>query len=625
MMRQETLDSHNHREAVARNEPVSFVTHTGDSYPLSRYNDQVWDLSSYIPNPNLGRAGKCIDWQYLPAEWIDSAKAIALAYWRHGIPGAKPPKARSVWGFVWGLKPFLEWLIRHGIDHFSDVHPIHIREFVTHSNSLDLAANSLVCRFAAIEKTYLLRGHVHDALTCHPWPTSSARNQAGITEQGPPQSSTAVIPLVLATDLCRAAEALLAQSDDYISAKNVCDRIEHARQYQSAATVLKAKNTYLKSAGLPSSQEFRKNLLDMVTAAYLLLGLLTGMRNHELASLEVGAYYETEHDGETFGWLRGTSLKTDEGLTEWMVPREVGGRVIEFLERHSAPVRKQVAAELATINAQMALAGDDELAHLARERSRLHSERRRLFLTPDMTAGNQINSASNSTWNFRLKLFAQRHGIDWQPKTHQLRRTFAALVVRTGLGDLRYLRDHFKHRSLDMTLLYAMNPRQDDKLLGEIMATAEQHRQAMIERWLDEDTLLAGGGGEGIRRQRAEFAGLTASQRNDLITQSARNTFIRGTGHAWCLAEKMGCGGHGLYDALRCGGCSNGVIDESVADVWRGIGRQQLELRGLTDIGPGGQQKVDANIDIARDVLSRLGIELDQLSPFPQETNPADG
>jgi predicted ATPase len=47
---------------------------------------------------------------------------------------------------------------------------------------------------------------------------------------------------------------------------------------------------------------------------------LSGCRNHEIALIRSGGYFSTiEDDDEVYWWIRSTSLKTDEGYTEWMI------------------------------------------------------------------------------------------------------------------------------------------------------------------------------------------------------------------------------------------------------------------------------------------------------------------
>jgi hypothetical protein len=63
--------------------------------------------------------------------------------------------------------------------------------------------------------------------------------------------------------------------------------------------------------------------------------------------------------------------------------------------------------------------------------------------------------------NIALKAFAKKCGLEWELATHQFRRKFANYAARSQFGDLRYLKQHFKHWSLDMTLGYALNESQE--------------------------------------------------------------------------------------------------------------------------------------------------------------------
>lgn len=88
---------------------------------------------------------------------------------------------------------------------------------------------------------------------------------------------------------------------------------------------------------------------------------------------------------------------------------------------------------------------------------------------------------------------------------------------------------------------------------------------------------------------------------------------IRATGVAWCTADTGGCNGGQGAEKTRCGDCGNAVIDESRKPVWQGIYSQQLELRDLPDIGPGGQERVERDIQRCRKVLIDLGAAEEEL------------
>jgi len=57
-------------------------------------------------------------------------------------------------------------------------------------------------------------------------------------------------------------------------------------------------------------------------------------------------------------------------------------------------------------------------------------------------------------------------GTIWPLTSHHFRCTFACLAARSALGDIRYLREHYKHWSLDMTLQSATNFNQQLSQIG---------------------------------------------------------------------------------------------------------------------------------------------------------------
>lgn len=187
---------------------------------------------------------------------------------------------------------------------------------------------------------------------------------------------------------------------------------------------------------------------------------------------------------------------------------------------------------------------------------------------------------------------------------------------------MRYLREHFKHSSLDLTVLYSLSEKQDTELYAEIVEIASEFLRGLMSNWLSGGSKISGGHAQHIIQQREAFQGMTKASKRALLKGASSEFSIRGTGHSWCLSANMGCGGHGLYDAISCGGCSGSVIDESQKDIWVGLGRQQLELLAVKDIGAGGTEKVRSSMKIIEKVLFDLDVELSELSPFEQVPTP---
>ena len=85
---------------------------------------------------------------------------------------------------------------------------------------------------------------------------------------------------------------------------------------------------------------------------------------------------------------------------------------------------------------------------------------------------------------------------------------------------------------------------------------------------------------------------------------------MRSNGHAWCLAQDEGCGGSGIYQKGRCGGCHNGLIDRRYIPIWQEAYRHHKELRADAEAwGPGAVKRVDEDLAQAARILTDLGID----------------
>lgn len=172
-----------------------------------------------------------------------------------------------------------------------------------------------------------------------------------------------------------------------------------------------------------------------------------------------------------------------------------------------------------------------------------------------------------------------------------------------GRASLVFLKWQFKHSSISMTQLYASNPMQDASLFDEVLQEMTEFKVDLIESWLGGQP-LSGGAGHEIKKLRV----IALESRTALLAETAAQVHIRATGHGWCLAQEKGCGGAGLYEATRCVGCKNGVIDESFTETWKGIYAQQTELLDIDDAGPAVKQRAERDVQWARQVMEDLGV-----------------
>lgn len=562
---------------------VSSFNNDGIEAVVSRYGDPEWDLSPYIPNANRNQRSKVLNWKSVPPSFVSGAKSIVYAYWSFGILGYKRPKASTVHGLFTALKPFMVWLTSLGITNFRYVTSLHCSAYVQSCVEQGLSAVSKCHRFSAIEIAYKLRDHSNDPLSVRPWPGSSAKSLSGLAgKRGPHKSTTDIIPKAILETLFAHAERTLDAADQILlKVEDGNDRFQHRN----------------------------KDMIRLRNACYFILAITTGCRNHELASIEVGAAMTTSQDGNTFYWLVGDSLKTNHGKTRWMMP-EIGFRAVTVMERWSTLYRTRIREDLNNLDAELgAMPPRGRPVEKVKLHAQLRSDVNRLFLGHSPMQ-DKVTTLSGRGWARQLQLFAVECELDWPLASHQLRRTFATLAAHHALGDLRYLKHHFKHWSIDMTALYALNEEQEEELYDEVLASIRERKIGILQNILDADTLLAGRTAGHIGKYRRKIE-LTKMDRQALIEDTSEKVNIRSTGHSWCLSTSASCGGRGLYEKTYCAGsgCRNAVIPDSFKPVYQGLLQQMIELGVYAeDLGPGGRRRIARDIQICKDVLKDFGV-----------------
>jgi integrase len=559
---------------------ISAVRDGGVTTIISRFGDLIWELWPFFKQSNVSPAHKRINWSRFPASFVPGIKAILYRYWIAGQAGRVRPEAVTVVGVSKMLRIFARWLEHHGVTRFADVRPIHIAEYVRSCERRGLSERVRQSHFLAIDLLYTLREHSPDALPHAPFAGSSSCLIAGITNPHARKARTPVIPEVVVEELFKFAESILDAADRLLDER---DQNKRSLYKDPALTMIR-------------------------TACYFLLGLLTGMRNEELVGIETGAHRTTVEDGVTYHWISSVEHKTHHGPDEWMVPA-LGERCVKVMERWAKAYQQMleeiIAADIAELK-EISPASPKRAAILERV-ALSKAARRRLFLG---IKGGCVAPMSCASTNLGLRALAAAAGVQWVPTSHQLRRTFTASCAAHALGDLVYIKKHLKHRSMDMTALYALNERQDPDLFDEILTEIQDRKVSLIEHWLSPESLLAGGASIQIRKHKIE----SIESRRALAEDTAEKVHIRATGHSWCLAQDDGCGGQGLWEATRCSDCTNGLIDEALVPVWRGIYAQQLELRATArDCGPGAAKRIERDLERATKVLKDLGVPVNEV------------
>lgn len=592
---------------------ISSIQVDGKWIILSRYADSIWCLTGFTSNVKMSK--KHLDFDTFPSAFREGMKAILYRFLRRGRYGGARPKGGSAQTLFQLAKPFLRHLEALKIDRICAVTPMICSLYVdackakgqNRSNGKPFSQMGLASRLQAVEAIYELSQYTDDRMPNHPWPETSAKALSGSTGRGYQDNKTQLIPDDVFCILFERANQQVERGHHLLDLRDALDTVTTHRLGQSMSSVSTAKTRQLLALGWEGSlREFQKALVDLRTSCYIVMACTSGCRNHELANVQSGAHHRTkDNEGTVYHWMRSRSEKTDVGVHNWMIP-EAAARALRLMERWSTPYQAKISAE--SMKRRRANPHDPQIAEAQKHRRALFLGLSRKF--------NQVRTLSNESWGIYLKSFAKDCGLSWNLTSHQFRRKFANYAAHSRFGDLRYLKEHFAHCSLDMTLGYAMDEKWgqhvDLDLYFDIQGELEDIKLGIADTWLG-DERLAGGYGRAVKQWQREPKNLLIFKDHASMLKSiAESTSIRSNGHAWCTADNEGCIGNTL-ERTRCGNCNHAVISGGHAPIYQ---RLYDDLKGLLycpDIGEGGRQRVERDLNRCRDVLIQLGINPETL------------
>ncbi|NKF26571.1 tyrosine-type recombinase/integrase [Pseudomonas sp. BGM005] len=578
---------------------------------ISRYGDDCWQLDG-IPS-NIRDSQKHLDFQRVPTAFRAVMKEVMYRYWRRGRAGKQRPKGGTLNNFFKTTTVFLRYLESLRLARLDLVTPIvcthyaaECREYrqTRKQNDKPLSQSGLFHRFQAVEALYELSQYTQDAIPQHPWVGTSAKAMAGLTGSGKQGGKTPLMPDTVFCTLFEKAYEQVQSGKRLLDLRDAVAAAVAERRAQKPSAGKNAKSQHLAALGWEGGVvAFNQTILNLRTACYIVLASVSGCRNHELANMQLGAHHRTEDDeGTIFHWMRSKSEKTDTGVHDWMIP-EAAVRALRLMERWAEPYQAMITTEI--VERRKANPLDPEIISAKKHR---HA----LFLGVTAKKGNQVRTLSNSSWDHSLKEFAKNAGLTWSLTSHQIRRKFANYVAHSQFGDLRYLREHFAHWSMDMTLGYAMDDSWgsylDPELYDDIQAELEDIKLGTVDNWLGTDQ-LAGGYGRSIKRWQRDPSNLALfKDHRTMVISIAESTAIRSNGHAWCTADNDGCVGNTL-ERTRCGDCNNAVIGPGHLGIYRQLYSNLKELLECSDIGESGHIRVLRNLERCRDVFMQLGYD----------------
>ncbi|WP_025126771.1 integrase [Pseudomonas sp. PH1b] len=585
---------------------------------LSRYGDNIWQLDGFSSNAAANQ--KRLDFSRVPSVFRAVMKAMLYRYLRRGRRGSGRPKGRMMRGFFSALLTFLRYLEALKLDHLGAVTSMICVNYVAACKAYrqtsrfkgkPLSQHGLHSRFKAVEALHELSQYTDDQMPQHPWPETSAKAMAGLTGSGACHKQSSRTPLIPDDVFCFLFERAYQQVErgqQLLDMRDALNALAAQRKGQCREAVIAAKNRHLSALGWGSGLKvFNKAVIDLRTACYIVLASTSGCRNHELANLQSGAHHRTQdNEGTVYHWMRSRSDKTDAGTHDWMIP-EAAVRTLRLMERWVAPYQTMITAEIE--QRRRTNPHDPQIAEACKHR-------RALFLSVVSGEVTQVRTLSNWSFDFYLKAFAKDCGLSWNLASHQFRRKFANYAAHSRFGDLRYLKEHYAHWSLDMTLGYAMDDswghHLDLDLYADIQEELEDIKLGVTDDWLG-DAPLAGGYGRALKQWQREPQNLLIfKDHSSMLKSITESTAIRSNGHAWCTADNDNCVGNTL-ERTRCGNCNNAVIGRHHLPIYQRLYNDLKELLQCPDIGEGGRLRVERDLNRCRDVLLQLGMASETL------------
>ena len=615
------IEAHKSDLCIDPNTPVSWVKSKNEMIIVSRYSDDIWDLNPFSKVGNIKATQRKMDFGTLPTWSQSSVKFGLLRFMINGIEGKSKPTAGTLCQAFLYTRDFINYLDSKGIDRLSECTPfiaIQYSHFLNQqvaksgkNQGQPLSLGNKTSKLLAVERIQEMLADTSSSFP-KPWPESSAYALAEVktpdlANENTDESGTKCIPDDILNSILTKSEEVLSGASKLFKYRDIRNQFN-----TTSAGGNKARLALEKAGWKLGIRELTFALDDVFSAASLVIGLTTGMRNQEMNALKADATnselggensWETDEDGNvlTYHYLRSESTKTKAGYVEWMCP-EIAIKAHKILCKWVEPYQEALKTHIQCETNEV-------------QRVQFKKLLNKVLLAHSQTKNNMVVALTKDAFNKRINKTLNRWGVDWDYASHQNRKTFAVYVAKSQLGDLRYLREHYKHWSLSMTVAYALSEYQDDELYFDVFDEIETQKRAVIEHAFDESVAIAGGTSERIRvlRKKGEMIKLFPS-RKEMIDTVAKTTPIRATGTAFCTAGERGCSGGGANKRTKCGGCSESLITEvSHLHKWKAIHSQQMELAAMDDIGPAGKEKALEELEEARVVLRQLGVNVEVL------------
>lgn len=582
----------------------------GEYQTYSRFEDDVWVFPA-----SKGTKATAASQLKLNFATISDTRMKRMAKWVVWSKMKEDLAIGSLQMILINLKTYFQWVLSsdttatHGLTAFTS------NAYVKYVNTLTLkrkgeikplAAMTKAAKFLALENLYRYC-KTFDFVKEHPWSESSASEQAGMVGEAYKERiskpKTPIIPDEVLIPLCQFTKSYLDRADEILALREKLETFVPTAKDASSQAVQKRKYLQTISTEYQKLDDLSDDLFVLRDSCIFWLLLTTGMRIHEVLGIKRGAYRSETRDDIIYYYIETVSEKTHTGLAEWIAP-EIATQAIDILGRLSAPLQEQLERDLVKAKSKNSHA----------EVHRLEQISDHICLVKGKYNNNALTILSGiSITNKRLPNLCKQVASDWNLSSHQFRRTFANYAVHSELGDLRALKDHFKHWSITMTTLYAFNDNLDSELFEELLREKYLVEEEIKQDWFELDTPITGGAmAQKIMQVRKDGELIKVfGSLSDMAKAFSSSIPIRSTGLGWCTND----------DECKCGKpdrCESGIVDKQHLPYWGGLLVQQMKLMQLDDIGEAGRAAAQKGMERCEKVLTALGVDIEVMK---QEIN----
>lgn len=598
----------------------------------SRYSDDEWDYLAEIPQKNIKPSQAKIVWgvQFEDGSRLtDDQHAALLEATKDFIGLLRLPSAEGRTSMLGAttiiavfkkIKPLLHWMAERKLNDFTQLTPDLIERYVAHVRSIDkkngepLSQGERFKRCEVLEKLWRVSGVMDGGLPSAPFKGKSAFDVSGFRHSVQRDRKFQAIPDNVAVGLANVALSYVESESERILSANeemAKARQQVAKEGKSKAVRDRRSRDAVNKHGYDKVAELTKAKGYLRTACYIVIAMLSGIRDSEMASLLRNcAALGTDLDPSR---IKGRIYKTAASWVdaEWMVPPVVC-QAVRVAERLSEPLRARLLIQIRETEQalQTEVIGKKKQGALAASIASMKGNVDSIWLREGIQG---LSIGVNKGIHQQLHDFIAAHavplyeGVVWSLHPHQFRRTFVKFMVKNAMN-LKYLQKHFRHLTMDMTAWYDI---EDTELTKDITEFYKEMTKEKLREFVT-DGELAGKGGDSINELRNDFFRGHVGESVDTILDSMCDTVtLRSTGVSWCMGdvENGECSGlHGcLIDPANASTCNQAVISQEFRPAWEQLKAQNEALLTRDDLGKHQKAAIKSFLDrVVTPTLTKL-------------------